>query len=179
MTVTSPRGAPRATRATLPTTPAVVAPAPFSVFFREQAPAVARLLTALVARDDVEEVLQETFVAALGAYDRFDGANPRAWVLAIARRKAIDEYRSRGRRPLPVPDAGTDRAATSADPARFSAGIWAEVAELPEKQRAAVVLRYALDLRHREIGEVLGCSEPAARRNVHEGIAKLREKEQR
>jgi RNA polymerase sigma factor (sigma-70 family) len=176
MTVISPHRAPRARTAVTPT---ARAPQPFSVFFREQAPSVARLLTALVARDDVEEVLQETFVAALGAYDRFDGANPRAWVLAIARRKAIDEYRSRGRRPLPVPDAGLDRAAATGDPARLSAGIWADVAELPDKQRAAVVLRFALDLRHREIGEVLGCSEAAARRNVHEGVAKLREKEQR
>jgi RNA polymerase sigma factor (sigma-70 family) len=48
------------------------------------------------------------------------------------------------------------------------------VAALPEKQRSALVLRYGLDLAHREIGAVLGCSEAAARRSVHEGIAKLR-----
>ena len=32
----------------------------------------------------------------------------------------------------------------------------AEVAELPPKQRAAIVLRFALDLRYREVGEVFG-----------------------
>ena len=46
--------------------------------------------------------------------------------------------------------------------------------KLPGKQRAAVVLRFASDLPHDEIGRVLGCSEEAARRNVHEGLKKLR-----
>ncbi len=45
---------------------------------------------------------------------------------------------------------------------------------LPDKQRAAVVLRFALDLRYREIGMAIDCSEAAARRSVHEAIKSLR-----
>ena len=41
--------------------------------------------------------------------------------------------------------------------------------KLPGKQRAAIVLRFANDLPHDDIGRMLGCSEEAARRNVHEG----------
>jgi RNA polymerase sigma factor (sigma-70 family) len=145
---------------------------PYQRFYREQAPAVARFLTGMLGPDDAEECLQETFLSALRAFDRFDGRNPRAWVLAIARRKAIDTHRARSRRPLPIADAGD--AAPARDPELLDSAIWAEVADLPGKQRAALVLRYALDLRHREIGAVLGCSEAAARRNVHEGIVKLR-----
>jgi len=48
------------------------------------------------------------------------------------------------------------------------------VGELPEKQRAAVVLRFACDLSHREIAAAIGISEDAARRNVHEGVKRLR-----
>jgi RNA polymerase sigma factor (sigma-70 family) len=48
------------------------------------------------------------------------------------------------------------------------------VAALPPKQRAAVALRFACDLPHREIAAALGTSEEAARRNVHEGIKRLR-----
>jgi RNA polymerase sigma factor (sigma-70 family) len=148
-------------------------PQPFSSFFREQAPAVGRLLSALVPREQVEELVQETFIAALRGYDDFDGASPRAWVLAIARRKAIDEHRSRGRRPQQAElDAEAHAAEPRPDPA--TAEVWGEVAALPPKQRAALVLRFALDMPHREIGEALGCSEAAARRNVHEGIATLR-----
>lgn len=149
-------------------------PAPYTRFFAEQAPAVARFLGAMLDPDEVEECLQETFLAALTAYDRFDGLKPRAWVLAIARRKAIDAHRARARRPPPVADAGSDSPAPVSRSERLEDEIWVEVAALPEKQRAALVLRYALDMRHREIGAVLGCSEAAARRSVHEGVGKLR-----
>ncbi len=54
-------------------------------------------------------------------------------------------------------------------------GLWQAVAELPPKQRSAVMLRFAGDLRYREIGERISCSEDAARRNVHEGLKRLRE----
>jgi RNA polymerase sigma factor (sigma-70 family) len=146
---------------------------PFSKFFGEQAPAVARLLAVLVPAGEVEELVQETFLSALTAYDRFDGRNPRAWVLAIARRKAIDAHRTRARTPRTEP---ADEELPARLPVEGSSAdsIWADVAELPPKQRAALLMRFALDMPHREIGEVLGCSEPAARRNVHEGIAKLR-----
>ena len=55
-----------------------------------------------------------------------------------------------------------------------STGIWRLVAALPPKQRSAVALRFACDLPHREIAAALGTSEDAARRNVHEGIKRLR-----
>jgi RNA polymerase sigma factor (sigma-70 family) len=50
------------------------------------------------------------------------------------------------------------------------------VARLPPKQRAAVALRFAADLAYREVAEALGSSEEAARRNVHEGLKRLRER---
>jgi RNA polymerase sigma factor (sigma-70 family) len=133
----------------------------------------------MVAADDVDDVLQETLLAALRAYPRFDGANPRAWLLTIARNKAIDEHRSRGRRPerLSEPDSqpGRDLAAPTVD---AESELWSAVAQLPEKQRAAVVLRFAVDLRYREIGEAIGCSEAAARRSVHEAVKSLRNSEE-
>ena len=42
-------------------------------------------------------------------------------------------------------------------------------------ERAAVALRYASDLAHRDIAIAMGCSEEAARRSVHEGLKRLRE----
>jgi RNA polymerase sigma factor (sigma-70 family) len=52
--------------------------------------------------------------------------------------------------------------------------LWRMVSALPPKQRSAVVLRYAADMSYRGIGEMLDSSEEAARRNVHEGLQKLR-----
>jgi RNA polymerase sigma factor (sigma-70 family) len=48
------------------------------------------------------------------------------------------------------------------------------VSALPPKQRSAVVLRFASDMGYERIGEMLECSADAARRNVHEGLQKLR-----
>jgi RNA polymerase sigma factor (sigma-70 family) len=53
--------------------------------------------------------------------------------------------------------------------------LWGLVRGLPTKQRAAVVLRFVNDLPHEEIGQIIGCSEEAARRNLHEGLKKLKE----
>ena len=135
-----------------------------------------RFLRGTVGAQDAEECLQETFMAALRAYEAFDGANPRGWALTIARRKAIDMHRARARRPDPVADLGeTLPGAAGAVPGADGDGeIWALVADLPHKQRAAVVLRFSLDLSHRQISEVLECSEAAARRSLHEAMTKLR-----
>jgi RNA polymerase sigma factor (sigma-70 family) len=95
-------------------------------------------------------------------------------VLTIAHRKALDAHRARARRALPVADleAVDGRAAPSA-PARDET-LWEAVGELPARQRSAVLLRYVADLPHRDIAAAIGCSEDAARRSLHEGLAKLR-----
>lgn len=152
---------------------------PFQSLVEAHASVLARFLRGMVGPDDVDDTLQDTLLAALRAYPRFDGSNPRAWLLTIARHKAIDEHRARRRRPerLSEPDSHPGRE-TAGHIADSDSELWAAVARLPEKQRAAVVLRFAVDLRYREIGEAIGCSEDAARRNVHEAIKSLRKSEE-
>lgn len=131
-------------------------------------------LIASVGPQDAEDCFQETFLAALRAYPRLeDDRNLRGWLLTIAHRKAIDHHRARGRRPQPVgdpPEVGVSH------PERGGGrGLWSAVAALPPKQRTAVALRFACDMRHRDIAAALGGTEEAARRNVHEGLKRLRE----
>jgi RNA polymerase sigma factor (sigma-70 family) len=106
-----------------------------------------------------------------------DGAHPRAWVMTIARRKAIDFHRARARRPEPrerLPEGGAaDRRLEAADGATDE--LWAAVGALPPAQREAVALRYGADLSYREIGAALDCSEAAARRRVADALKSLRE----
>jgi RNA polymerase sigma factor (sigma-70 family) len=155
---------------------------PFQVFLDEHLHPVRAFLRGMVGPNDADDCLQETFLAALRAYPRAEATNLRSWIFTIARRKAIDHHRSRRRRPQPVgePEELIDRQA-SAGSASSALGmsarhseIWTAVAELPPSQRAAVVLRFAVDLRYREVGEALGTSEEAARQSVHEGLKKLR-----
>jgi RNA polymerase sigma factor (sigma-70 family) len=147
---------------------------PFQAFFDAHRDEVFRFLAGMVGPNDADDCFQETFIAALRAYpDLRAGSNLRSWVLTIARRKAIDAHRARARRPLPS-DEVPERVAGAAEPAHRSE-LWNAVLDLPAKQRAAVVLRFAVDLPHRDVARVLGCSEDAARRSTHEGLKKLRE----
>ena len=50
-------------------------------------------------------------------------------------------------------------------------------ADLPEKERAAVFLRYGYDLSYEDIGTALGSSREAARQAASSGVRRLREKE--
>jgi RNA polymerase sigma factor (sigma-70 family) len=146
---------------------------PFQLLLDEHASDVMAVLRGAVGRTDAEDCFQETFLAALRAYPKLrDTSNLRGWLLTIAHRKAIDHHRANGRRPLPVGEV-VEAAAVTAEP-ELDDGVWELVGALPPKQRAAVALRYACDLPHDEIGAALGCSPEAARRNLHEGIKRLR-----
>jgi RNA polymerase sigma factor (sigma-70 family) len=148
---------------------------PFQLAVDQHRAAIARFLAATVGPHEADDCLQETLIAALRAYPRLrEGSNVRAWLFTIARNKALDEHRARVRRPVPIAEsrAGAPAAVAVAD---SDEELWTSVRELPAKQRAAVVLRFVNDLPHRDIARVLDCSEAAARRSLHEGLAKLRE----
>ncbi len=153
-----------------------VSATPFQQFLDAHRGPVLAFLRAMVGYDDAEDCFQETFIAALRAYDGMDGAHPRAWVMTIARRKAIDHHRARARRPEPreqVPELAAP--ADNGSLGDLDGEVWAAVAELGEAQRAAVALRYAGDLAYREIAAALDCSEEAARKRVSDGLRALRE----
>lgn len=150
-----------------------VSPPPFQTFLERNRDAIYRFLLFSVGPDGADDCLQETFAAALRAYPQLtDGSNLRAWALTIAHRKAIDAHRARARRPVPVAEVPERPAATVSMP---DPGLWEAVGDLPPKQRASIVLRFVSDLPFRQVGAIVGCTEEAARQNVHEGLARLRE----
>jgi RNA polymerase sigma factor (sigma-70 family) len=146
---------------------------PFQRFLDAHRDDVWRLLVASVGRDAADDCFQETFLAAMRAYPSMRPDNPRAWVLTIAHRKALDHFRARKRRAVPVGELPEVPAPESSE--IRDDGVWERVHALPDKQRAAVLLRFAGDLTHREVATVMGVSEEAARRNAFEGLRKLRQ----
>jgi DNA-directed RNA polymerase specialized sigma24 family protein len=146
---------------------------PFQRFLDAHREDVWRFLVAAVGRDAADDCFQETFMAAMRAYPKTRIENPRAWVLTIAHRKTLDHHRARGRRAVPV--GAVPDVPAPPDPEPVDDGVWERVAELPPKQRAALLLRFAADLSHREIAAAMGTSEEAARRSAHEGLKRLRE----
>lgn len=163
---------------------------PFQSLLDAHGREVHRFLVSRVGSVDADDCWQETWISALRAYPALrDGAHLRAWVMTIAHHTVIDLARARTRRPVAVasePEApvdgavAADRIAPASETDRLIARLaaeplWDRVAALPDKQRTAVTLRYVDDLSHAEIATAMQISEAAARRNVHEGLKRLRQ----
>ena len=147
---------------------------PFQALLDDHRDDVYRFLVASLGRQEADDCFQETFIAALRAYPRLrDASNLRSWLFTIAHRKAIDAHRARSRRAVPVEEV-PERADAGGIGLNGEPELWRAVRGLPAKQRAAVLHRYVNDLAYADIGRVMGCSEDAARRSVHEGLKKLR-----
>lgn len=148
---------------------------PFQALLEEHRTDVYRFLVATAGASEADDAFQETWIAALRAYPKLRRAdNLRAWLFRIAQNKSIDAHRARGRRPVPV--AAVPEGAASgglADPDGDE--LWERVRRLPGKQRTAVYCRSVLAMPYDELAVLLESSEDAARRNVHEGLKRLRE----
>jgi RNA polymerase sigma factor (sigma-70 family) len=152
---------------------------PFQRLLDEYAVDVHRFLIASVGRQAADDCYQETWLSALRAYPRLRNAdNLRGWLLTIAHRKAIDHGRARQRAGVLVaelPEVGVDDQAIE----NFGESVWPAVSLLPAKQRMAVAMRYALDADYATVAATMGISEDAARRNVSEGLKRLRREHDR
>jgi len=149
---------------------------PFQTLLDAHGRDVHRFLVALVGSVDADDAYQETWLAALRGYPELrQAANLKGWLFTIAHRKAIDHARARGRRATPVAEPADLPQAPVADaPVAGGDDLWAAVAALPDKQRTAVALRFIADSAYAEIAVAMETSEEAARRNVHEGLKRLR-----
>ncbi len=132
-----------------------------------------------------EEAMQETFLRAWRAQDRFDPTTGslRTWMYAVARNVCIDALRARGRRfGLGSSDAAREPA-EHAVPDQQDSGFEAMLSSwmleealrrIPANQRDALVLTYMRDRPYAEIADVLGIPEPTLRTRVFYGLKSLR-----
>lgn len=144
---------------------------PFQTLVDEHSRPIHRFLFGMVGRDAADDCLQETLLAALRSYGRLrHDRNLRGWLFTIAHRKGIDYLRRNSReQPFASPPDRPSQPEQVRD-----VELWHRVARLPQKQRAAVTLRYLGDLAYADVAAVMAISEPAARQNVRAGLASLR-----
>ncbi|NEB08394.1 SigE family RNA polymerase sigma factor [Streptomyces coelicoflavus] len=127
-----------------------------------------------------EDLVQSTLERAYTAWRRVNAAaDPDAYV----RRVMINAHARRHRRRLkeflaPKDDSGLVREpADAADPmarADDRGALLEALAQLPARQREAVVLRYWEDLTETQTARAMGCSVGTVKSNTAKGIAKLR-----
>jgi RNA polymerase sigma factor (sigma-70 family) len=145
---------------------------PFEQVVDEHGPTVLRVCRAVLGPAEADDAWSETFLAALRAYPDLDAdANVEAWLVTIAHRKALDQRRAAARRAVPM--EGLPDRATSPPEVR-DGELWAALRALPHKQRLTVAYHHLAGLPHRQVAEIVGGSEAAARRAAADGIAALR-----
>jgi RNA polymerase sigma-70 factor, ECF subfamily len=124
-----------------------------------------RLLYSLVLRilrdrSEAEEVLQEVFVTVWTRAETYDATlgAPAAWLVGIARNRAIDRLRANARRPQTVemapwqPDTGDDPETRTVFCERRDA-IARALGTLPRDQRELIEQAYFLGLTQSELSE--------------------------
>jgi RNA polymerase sigma factor (sigma-70 family) len=145
---------------------------PFERFYEEQRGFVLSQLRRMLGRDAADDAFQETFLRALRAYPRLEhGQHLRAWALAIARNVALDALRRERASSAELPDI------ESVDEPLPYEELRRLTEDLPQKERAAVFLRYGYVLSYEDIGTALGSSPEAARQAASSGVRRLRRKE--
>jgi RNA polymerase sigma-70 factor, ECF subfamily len=146
------------------------------------AQAIARFVASLGERDEVEEVVQDTFVRAFGSLDSFRGESSfRTWLLTIARNLLRDRQRGRKRTKQHV-EIQDDHLVSSSD--ALEGAIAAETGQqlrtavetLSPMQRSIFTLRVAEGLSYKEIALAVGSTEGAARVHYHNAMRIIRER---
>jgi RNA polymerase sigma-70 factor (ECF subfamily) len=161
----------------------------FVALFNAYRPAVFSATLRVTGRwADAEDLTAEAFLRAYRALcgyqpERIRALRPRSWLLTIALNLWRTNVQAAARRldsePLeaaPDPPDPRQDVQQTVDDRQFDRRLAAALAELPDDQRVAVVLRHVLDLPLAEVAEVLGRREGTVKSQVSRGLAKLRER---
>ncbi len=123
---------------------------------------------------DADDLAQDTFVAAWAGLGAYRGrSSVRAWLCAIAWRKAVSHQRSRGRNAARDAAWLNERPGAAGADAEDRLALATALAGLPLEQRAAVSLCLAAEFSHAEAAEALGLPLGTIKSHVTRGRAKL------
>lgn len=145
------------------------------------APALMRFALSLGVRDDLDELVQDTFVRAFAALDSFRADSAlRTWLFTIERRLLLDRRRAARRRPEMVEvrpdDAATGFHALDAMEAEETADrVRHAMGRLSPMQRDVFTLRVQEGQAYKDIADILGTTEGAARVHYHNALRAVKE----
>lgn len=148
---------------------------------------------------DAEDLVQETFLRAWKAYDKFEGkSSVRTWLHRIATNTCLTALEGRQRRPLPtglgapssnptdelveraevpwlepLPDPANDPSEIVGSRESIRLAFVAALQHLSPRQRAVLVLRDVLQWRAAEVAEAIGSSTPAVNSLLQRARAQL------
>ncbi len=130
----------------------------------------------LIVRDPgaAEDIAQEALLAALRASAAYDGRRPlKPWLIRITTNRSLDWVRDRSRRPNEVALSHAAERVEDTEADQLPS-LQDGLESLDPELRAMVVLRYVLDYRSDEIGEMLGISASTVRTRLARALSTLR-----
>jgi RNA polymerase sigma-70 factor (ECF subfamily) len=143
--------------------------------------ALARFAASSGEREGIEELVQDTFVRAFASLDSFRGESSlRTWLFTIERRLMLDRRRSERRSRETVPVGDTDSvseygALDSLIAEEAQERVRKSLDALSPTQREVFTLRVQQGLSYKEIAEVVGSTEGAARVHYHNAVKTVKE----
>jgi RNA polymerase sigma-70 factor, ECF subfamily len=130
--------------------------------------------------DLAEDAVQEAFLRAWRACERFDARRPErlgAWLTAITRNVAIDMARSRALRPAPSPMPAEDAAPVHGDPADtlVDRTVLREALDrISADQRTAILATVVHGHRYGSVAAALDVPEGTVKTRVFHGLRRMR-----
>jgi RNA polymerase sigma-70 factor, ECF subfamily len=145
------------------------------------ADAIARYASSLGEREELDELVQDTFVRAFGSLESFRGESSlRTWLFTIARRLILDRRRvaKRARVNVPADESSVVTQVTPLDSviAEETEGrVRLAIERLTPMQREVFMLRVTEGMSYSDIARLVGSTDGAARVHYHHAMRAVKE----
>lgn len=151
----------------------------FDLLYYRYLPNVYKRVRYVVPEDDVEDVTQEIFIAALKSIPSFRGDSKfGTWLRTLTNHKVAEFYRKRNRKQEPPLASLSDASVTTTGNTSMAMEerifFHRALQNLPENYREVILLRFAEDMQFNEIAEFTNQNLEAAKSLFRRAIAALR-----
>jgi len=144
----------------------------FDEFYKKLSPLVHGIVLARVPRDEVDDIVQDVFIAAYEKLHTLRDKNAVSpWLASIARNRAVEFYR-RQRPHVELSDELSHNGHTRNE----AREVLDAIRSLPDAYRETLILRLVEGLTGPEIAEQTGLKHESVRVNLHRGMKLLRQK---
>lgn len=144
----------------------------FGELYRMFAPMINGVVLARVARDDVQDIVQDVFLAAYkNLHSLKDDRVFGAWLVKIARNRAAEWYRTR----KPAEELN-DTVSTGESRRGEAAEVLRAIRSLSDAYSETLTMRLVEGMTAKEIAERTGLKPESVRVNLHRGMELLRQR---
>ncbi len=151
----------------------------FDLLYHRHLPSVFKRVRYVIPENDVEDVTQEVFIAALRSLPSFRGDSQfGTWLRTLTNHKVAEFYRKRSRKqePLLAPLSEASGKVDGYTSKKMEERVFIQKAlhKLPENYQEIILLRFAEDLQFNEIAELLSQNLEATKSLYRRAITALR-----